>query len=164
MARAGAVVALVVLAFLVTTTGNSTTNDPKVYSVGISRLLPRRLSVFSRELTHCMFVLCACECDLLLLLAQPRPTPCAALNTDHGVSTRWGARRIRTAPATLGARNGAAAASASFAAATTSATVTAESLISCPQACVGLYRTSTMATGTRCLGPLSFLSFLSVCI
>jgi hypothetical protein len=59
--------------------------------------------------------------------AQPRPAPCAAGSIAHGViPTRWGARRIRTAPATRGARHGAAAASASFAAATTSATATAD--------------------------------------
>ena len=58
---------------------------------------------------------------------QPRPAPCAARSIAHGViPTRWGARRIRTAPATRGARHGAAAASASFAAATTSATATAD--------------------------------------
>lgn len=58
---------------------------------------------------------------------QPRLIPCAALNTDHGVApTRWGAQLIRTATATLGARIGVAAASASFAAATTSAIATAD--------------------------------------
>jgi hypothetical protein len=58
--------------------------------------------------------------------AQPSPIPCAAMNTDHGVvPIRWGAHRTRTATATLGAKVGAAVASASFAAATTSDTVIA---------------------------------------